>query len=67
MSDQEADKYAAAFLPTIMARLEPESISRTLRLLVKEVERDTRHLAYDVVQGALQEISNLDHAKGVKP
>lgn len=61
MSDDIADKYVQSFLPAIQDATSQKDMARTLRLLVKEVERDTRHKACDVVQEALNKIHNLEH------
>lgn len=59
MSDAQAPQYVDEHITAIEQAKSPAELGRLLRLLVKEVERDTRHGACDVVQKALNEIHNL--------
>lgn len=61
MNDAAADKYVEIFHDIIAHSKNDDDRKRNLRLLVKEVERDTRHLAFDILQKASCDISNLEH------
>lgn len=62
MDDKTADKYVETFFDAIEQSQGVDSKKRMLRLLVKEVERDTRHKAYDLVQRLGHDIENLNHS-----
>lgn len=63
MNDQTAEKYIDS-LYTVMPELNglplPSDFRRQLRLLIKEVDRDTRHRACEIMQGACGDIHNMD-------
>lgn len=62
MTEEAADKYVDTFLNAIISDVikSPEAGKRTLRLLVKEVERDTRHAAYKIVNCAARDVLTMD-------
>lgn len=61
MNDASADKYVDSFFSNIEACNTEDGKKRMLRLLVKEVERDTRHKAATIVNMAVNEIHNMQH------
>jgi hypothetical protein len=64
MDDKHANKYVDQYWEAITnAPHKSDEQRRYMRLLVKEVERDTRHKATDLAQRLCSEISNLDHSK----
>lgn len=61
MSDEQADKYVTVYAEALGIAANDTARLRTLRLLVKDIERDTRHRAFDAVQECANKIINLDH------
>jgi hypothetical protein len=62
MNDAEADVYVEIFAPLINQKVDDVEKRHLLRLLVKEVECDTRHRAFHVAQRMSNEIFNLSHS-----
>jgi len=58
MKRETIDKYIAAWLPVIQSG---KRTAAALEMLIKEVERDTRHAACDEVNKLHSRIHNLDH------
>ena len=61
MKKETIDKYVAGHLPAFTEEYSPKEKERSLRLLIKEVERDTRHAACDEVNKLHNRIHNLEH------
>lgn len=59
MKKETIDRYIEKWLPLLQEGAQDPR--RTLSLLIREVERDTRHAACDLVNRLHTEISNLDH------
>lgn len=62
MNDASADKYVDAFFPHIESAHTTEQKKRTLRLMVKEVERDTRNMAVEIAREAVNTITRMEHS-----
>lgn len=60
MKKQTIDKYAEDYLANIQGA-EPERQEALLRVLIKTVERDTRHAACDEINKLHNRVHNLDH------
>jgi len=61
MNDSTADKYVDAYLTPDFGQHDKEFQRRQLRLMVKEVERDTRHKAAMLASQLTSAIHNLNH------
>ena len=63
MNDKAADVYVDAWITFVEEEQKVrghEGVRRALRLLVKEVERDTRHKCADMTLELASRISNLE-------
>lgn len=62
MNDDRAKAYVNLYHDALVEDLKKcGDMRRTLALLVKSVERDTRHKASKVVQEAINKIHNLEY------
>jgi hypothetical protein len=61
MDDNSANKYVDTFFEFIVNAKTDEEKRRMVRLLVKEVERDTRNNASAIAQKALHDITYMIH------
>lgn len=52
MNDEAANRYVKLIMDALPECKTKDQRERAIRLVVKEVERDTRHLAVNVIQRA---------------
>lgn len=61
MNDDRANAYIELYRETILEDAKNGDIDRTLRMLIKSVERDTRHGASKLAQECVNRIHNLEY------
>ena len=59
MKQETIQNYLDQYLPAIKEY--PDDVKRTVTLLIKEVERDTRHAACDQINSLYNNVHNLNH------